>query len=198
MYCIGLTGKIGSGKSTVLRYFASLGADIISADDINREITAPKQPILKTIEQHFQTPLITPEGALDRPRLRQLIFNDAKQRLWLEQLLHPLIREEIFQRVQHSQGPYCVIEIPLLLKREDYPYLNRILLIDASESLQIERIMARDHCTYDAALTIINCQKQRPIEENIADDRIENNGDIAQLYQQVRDYHCYYVERNTN
>ena len=128
MFCIALTGTIASGKSTVAQMFAKYSIPVISADAIAKEITRKDAVCYHPIINYFGTSVLIPEtGELDRKRLRTLIFADPKKRVWLESLMHPLIRTIIEQRVLMAESPYCVVEIPLLLDRKLYPYIQRVL-----------------------------------------------------------------------
>jgi dephospho-CoA kinase len=137
MLVVGLTGGIGSGKSTVANMFAALGVSVIDADVISREITQSGKPAFNSIIKHFGERLILPDGKLDRSQLRDIIFEDPKQRLWLENLTHPLIRDEMSRQIKNITAPYCIAVIPLLLEVEFYSFINRILVVDASEQKQI-------------------------------------------------------------
>lgn len=195
MYCIGLTGTIASGKSTAARFFENQGIEILNADQIAKTLTQPGQPALEKIHKHFGDQIMLENGHLDRRKLRHLIFTDSKERLWLEQLLHPMIRQEIAERVQQSRSSYSVVEIPLLMSREHYPYVNRVLLITTDRATQIYRLMERDHCTKVHALEILNAQ---PSEENyraLADDIAINDGDIKTFEHQLLKLHRDYLKR---
>jgi len=193
-FLVGLTGNIASGKSAVAAQFATLGIDVISADQIAKALTARQEPAFYKIIDHFGTSILTTEGELDRRLLRQLIFNDATERLWLESLLHPLIRQAIRKEAQKCQSPYGLIEIPLIPDKAHYPYLNRILLVVANQDLQIARIMARDNCSKEHALAILATQADEKKHRLIADDVLINNGSIEQLQQQVKALHERYLQ----
>src|SRR6185437_11255956 len=157
-YIIGLTGGIGSGKSTVAALFKEYGIELIDADLIAREAVSPQSPALKKIAKRFGERLIDADGSLNRRALREIIFQDQPSRIWLEALLHPLIRDEIIKRSKAAKSPYCITVIPLLKLREDYPILNRILVVDAPESLQISRIQKRDQVEEAQAKAIVDSQ----------------------------------------
>lgn len=193
MFCIGLTGTIGSGKSTVAQLFQTLGIDIISADKISRSLTIPGQPALEEIRQHFGADITNKEGELDRRKLRKLIFTNPTERQWLENLLHPLIRQGIEAKINKAKGPYLIIEIPLLLSRENYPYLNRILLVIAEPETQIQRIMTRDKITREQAIKMLDTQPANQLRINLADDLIHNQGSLEELTQQVETLHIKYL-----
>lgn len=194
MYCIGLTGAIGSGKSTVASLFAERGIEIISADHIARQLVEKDQPALQQIVEHFGSHLLTAEGNLDRRQLRERIVLDQPARLWLENLLHPLIRTVIENQVQACKSPYSMVEIPLLTNKTDYPYLNRILLVTADENIQIARIMARDHCSQQQAAALLNTTHHLDgVRKALADDMIVNNTSLDQLQMQVEKLHEFYT-----
>ncbi len=196
MYCIGLTGTIASGKSTIAHYFQHLGIDMISADQIARQLVTPGTTAFTCIINHFGHELLTSTGELNRKALRELIINDARQRQWLEQLLHPLIRKKIQQAVARCTSAYCIIEIPLLINKQDYPYLNRILLVLADKDTQIARIMTRDNATHDAACAILaTTQHLDEQRKAIADDIIMNNTSIQDLNIQLTQLHTLYLRQ---
>ncbi|KTD20684.1 dephospho-CoA kinase [Legionella londiniensis] len=194
MYTIALTGNIASGKSTVARQFAKLGITIIDADQISKELTSKNQPAAKEIVQHFGRSVLNESGEINRAELRKIIFNYPQERKWLEELLHPLIRKEIKQQVQTAQGPYCIIEIPLLPKRSDYPYLNRILFIKAPKDLQLKRIEKRDHCPKEEALKILQAQACEEKHLAHADDVLHNDGSLEELRMKVINLHAKYLK----
>ncbi|KTD64065.1 dephospho-CoA kinase [Legionella spiritensis] len=193
MFCIGLTGNIASGKSTAIKHFQSLGIPVIVADDVAREITARGQPVLEEIKRRIGPSVITAQGDLDRGKLRRIIVSDEKQRLWLENLLHPLIRQRIEQKISEVKGPYCVIEIPLLLNKEDYSYLNRILAILVDDKTLIARVMSRDQHSRDFAAAILALQPDENARRRIADDIIENNGSVEEFKKAINGLHQQYL-----
>jgi dephospho-CoA kinase len=194
MYCVGLTGNIGSGKSTVSHFFKEAGIEVINADEAARELTAVNQPALKEIKNHFGHSIIKPSGELNRSALREVIFKDSNQRVWLEQLLHPLIRQGLQNKIKESQSPYTVIEIPLLNKRSDYPYLDRILLVIASFKQQIARIMHRDQNSLEQTLAILATQPDNSVLRGFADDIIANNGSLTDLEKKIKNLHQQYLQ----
>jgi len=195
MYCIGLTGTIASGKSTVAAHFAKLGIDVINADHIARALVEPDQPAFQQILHHFGKSVLTADGNLNRRHLRELIVNHANERLWLENLLHPLIREQIQHDIGHCKSPYCVIEIPLLTDKSSYPYLNRVLLVTANAEQQVTRLMARDHSSREQASALLattraDVDKRRAI----ADDVLINDGTVKALQNKVALLHRQYLK----
>lgn len=194
MYCVGLTGNIASGKSTVSRFFKEHGIAVISADETARELTAANQPALITIAEHFGQSVIQSTGELNRFALREMIFKDPKQRLWLEQLLHPLIRQLIQEKIRRSAGPYVVIEIPLLNRRSDYPYLDRVLLIVADYEQKVTRVMERDRSTQEQAEAILAIQVNETTHREFADDIVNNDGSLNDLAKKVKFLHQQYLQ----
>lgn len=196
-YCVGLTGTTASGKSTVAAEFARLGIDIVSADAIAKELTAKGEPALDAILHHFGPCILTQEGELNRSQMRDFIFNDDAQRQWLENLLHPLIRKQIKLKIQSSQSPYCIIEIPLLKDRKEYPYLNRVLLVEAGAKQQAMRLMARDNSNRKMALNILAAQVEKHCHRSLADDTLMNRGSLESLHQKVHALHELYIQLAT-
>lgn len=193
MFCVGLTGTIGSGKSTVNQLFQALGVHTISADSVSKSLTLPGQPALEQIQHHFGDDIIHPDGHLNRARLREHIFKEPQARQWLEDLLHPLIRKAIENEIAQSTGPYVVIEIPLLLSREHYPYLNKVLLVLAESTTQIERIILRDGVSREQAIAIIDSQPHNQSRIKLADDLIHNQGSVEALSKRVTELHQNYL-----
>ena len=193
MYCIGLTGNIATGKTAALQCFADLGITTISADAIARNITESDATVLQAIRGYFGSGVFTPSGELDRRALRKIVFNNQEKRLWLEKLLHPLIKAQIQVEIARAKPPYCVIEIPLLFKREDFPYINRILLITTDKTTQLARIMKRDHCTEKEAADVINTQPSEAARKKIADDILVNNQSNELLRDSIYKLHDQYV-----
>ena len=198
MYCIGLTGTIASGKSTVAALFATLGIDVINADHIAKALVNRDQPALQDIVNHFGKSVLRVNGELNRRHLRELIVNHPQERLWLEELLHPLIREQIQHSIGHCKSPYCIIEIPLLTDKSNYPYLNRILLVLADHEQQITRIMDRDHSTREQACAILATtfadENKRRL---IADDVLVNDETVEALREKVNVLHAQYLSLPT-
>ena len=193
MLVIGLTGGIGSGKSTVAQLFAERGVPIVDADVIAREITQPNTPAWTKIIHYFGKTILLENNALDRTKLRHLIFNDPDQRLWLENLLHPLIRKEIEQRINEMTAPYCIAVIPLLIEVKPYAFINRILVVDVPHALQIERVAIRDKSEKSHIDAILKTQISRQQRLAHADDIITNDGTLTDLIPQVETLHQRYL-----
>lgn len=193
VYCVGLIGNIASGKTTVARFFQELGSEIISADKISRQLTAKNEAGFHEIIKHFGKSVIQSDGELNRRHLREVIFKHKEERRWLENLLHPMIREQIKNRLNEVESPYCLIEIPLFSSKENYDYLNRILLVKANPDDQITRFIARDKGTKEDALAILSSQTSLDQHLALADDIIENTGSLEELRQQVFQLHKHYL-----
>lgn len=194
MLKIALTGGIGSGKSTVAKLFADLGVDVIDADSIAHQLVTSGKPALKLIVDHFGTKFLDKNGKLDRKQLRELIFHDAKQKKWLEQLLHPLIYQEMEKRINKVKSPYCILVIPLLFETACPKFVDRVLVIDTKEELQIQRIIKRDKLPIEEINLIISAQASRETRLQQADDIIINNGSLANLKEQVKKLHQKYID----
>ncbi|MFY7697618.1 MAG: dephospho-CoA kinase [Legionella sp.] len=193
IYSVALTGGIASGKSSVTDEFAKLGVPIISADSIAKELTKQKTSTFKKIVAHFGLTIVNSSGELNRRRLRQIIFSQPQERCWLENLLHPLIRENIEAQIKTKTSTYCIIEIPLLNNKTHYPYLDRILLIKANKTQRLQRIMTRDNCSKEDALAIIAAQIDEQSLDAIADDILTNDFSIKEIESQVILLHQRYL-----
>ncbi len=193
MLVIGLTGGIGSGKSTIAELFQQQGIEIIDADLISRELVEPGQPALTAIVEHFGEKLIDQRGQLKRTDLREIVFNDAKERHWLEQLLHPLIKDLLQQRIANFASAYCMLMSPLLLETEQKNLVDRILVVDVSKETQIERTIKRDISSRKTIEAIVASQIDRDKRLEIADDIIDNDNDTTHLLQEVKKLHQLYL-----
>jgi len=198
MMVVGLTGGIGSGKSTVADLFAKHHVPIIDADQIARDLTQPNQHALGLIVAHFGSPILNLDGTLDRRQLRTLIFNDTAARRWLESLLHPLIEDEIKNKIKSLSANYCIAVIPLLLEVGPYPFIDRILVIDTDPDLQIERVMKRDHLPACDVQAMLNSQINFSERLTRADDIIINRGNLDKLVEQVNLLHEKYIKLSNN
>lgn len=198
MLKIGLTGGIGSGKTAVSNSFTALGAPVIDADKIARDLVEPGKPAYQAIVKKFGVSFLKKSGQLNRPKLRQRVFAHPNERLWLEALLHPLIREETIRRVTALKTSYCLIVVPLLIETYTQSLakeiIDRILVIDIPLDVQIKRVMMRDKISEDEAKAIINTQVNRQERLQWADDVIENKGSLVQLRDQVAALHEKYLK----
>lgn len=191
---VGLTGGIGSGKSTVAAMFASRGVPVIDADQIAREVVEPGQAALDALVAAFGKEILDDEGRLHRDRLRRRIFRDPEQRARLEGVLHPLIRNRMEQAIAALAGvAYCLVAIPLLVETGQRDLVDRILVVDCPESLQRSRAMARDGRSAAEVEAIMAAQADRPARLEAADDVIVNDADRAALERQVESLHRRYT-----
>lgn len=187
-YRVGLTGGVASGKSAVADLFAGLGVVVADADVAARAVVEPGQPALADVVAAFGADVLDASGQLDRARLRAHVFNDADARRRLEGLLHPPIRAALRDAAEAASGPYVVVAIPLLAEgggRDAYPWLDRILVVDAPVELQRARLIARDGIDAALADRMLAAQADRRQRLAIADDVVVNDGAIAALAPQV-------------
>lgn len=193
VYCVGLTGTMGSGKSTVAQLFSKKGVVIISADNIAKKLTLYSKPAYTAIVSHFGSKVVLPSLELNRTLLRTILIKNAKERKWLEELLHPLIQLEIQDEINACNSAYCIIEIPLLFKKEDFPYLHRIVSVKSPKNLTLARIMQRDNCSYEEALALLSLQEKK-VQESIVDDWIINDKNLKDLEVSVELLHQSYLK----
>jgi len=191
---VGLTGGIGSGKSTVADFFRGLDVPVIDADEIAHALVAPGQPALQEIIAAFGERCIDADGQLDRGWLRDRVFSDAAQRHRLEAILHPKIRIKISALVKTVEAPYCIVVIPLLLETDQLDLVDRVLVVDSSQENQLARVAARDGRSRVEILAIMGVQAPRERRLARADDVISNNGTLDELLAQVRSQHAKYLE----
>ena len=195
---IGLTGGIASGKSSVAQRLAELGVPIIDADESSRLVVAPGQPGLAAVVVRFGADILTATGELDRPALRNRVFSAPEQRIALQAILHPLIRADMERRAGAAAGPYVVMAIPLLVESGDeHDRVDRILVIDVSEEIQVERVMARDGCSMAQAHAILSAQASRDQRLKAADDVLVNSGTVSDLRRSVDALHQRYLSLAT-
>jgi dephospho-CoA kinase len=187
MFVVALTGGIGSGKSEASKIFAELGVPITDIDLISHQLTAANQPLLKVIKAEFGKTYISPEGALNRAAMRQLVFNDDTARAKLNALLHPAIFDEAMRQLAlHAEAAYQILAIPLLFENPNYlPHIKRILLIDCDEITQIERVKQRSQLSEPEIRNIIKAQTPREKRLAQADDVIKNDENIENLRQKI-------------
>jgi dephospho-CoA kinase len=190
---IGLTGGIASGKSTVAQRFVELGIPVIDADESSRTVVASGQPGLAQLTKRFGEGILTADGELDRRALRNLVFADPQLRRDLEAILHPLIRVDMEHRASAAAGPYLVMAIPLLVESGSQGQVDRILVVDVDEDVQLRRVMARDSTTLEQARAILAAQAPRAARLKAADDVIVNSGTISDLRRAVDALHERYL-----
>ena len=191
---VGLTGGIGSGKSAAAEEFARLGATVVDTDAIAHELTGAGGAAVSEIARLFGRAFVDSSGAMNRKRMRDLVFSDAEEKARLEALLHPMIRAESERRIASAAGPYVVLVVPLLVESPGYrARLGRVLVVDCPEALQISRVRQRSGLPEAEVRRIIASQIQRERRLAAADDVIDNSGTIAALQQRVRELHENYL-----
>ncbi|MDH0747949.1 dephospho-CoA kinase [Pseudomonas sp. GD03842] len=192
-WILGLTGGIGSGKSAAAQCFVDLGIHLVDADQAARWVVEPGRPALAQIAEHFGQSVLQADGTLDRAALRELIFQEPQQRVWLEGLLHPLIREEIRAYLARAESPYAILVSPLLLETTQHQMVQRVLVIDVPEAVQIQRTLLRDQTNEAQVRAILNAQASREERLSRADDVIVNDRDPAWLRSEVERLHHFYL-----
>ncbi|MBV1874963.1 MAG: dephospho-CoA kinase [Gammaproteobacteria bacterium] len=193
MLIVGLTGGIGSGKTVASDHFKSLGISIVDADEVSRLVVEPGTPALLQIAAHFGEEILTEDKALDRRKLREIVFNKPEEKRWLESLLHPLIGMETARQLQSSLSPYTIFVSPLLIEIGQYLMTQRILVIDTPEETQVARTVARDDTDSEGVEAIIKTQASRQQRLEKADDVIVNNGSLDALKKEVEALHQHYL-----
>ena len=186
---LGLTGGIGTGKSTVAAEFKNLGICIVNADEGSRAVVEPGKPALSKIASQFGGQIILSDGSLNRAALREIIFNNASKKQWLEELLHPIIRDWIVGHLNDSDSPYVILESPLLLETDQHELVDTILLIDLPVELQLERAGARDANNSKQIQRIIDSQMPREQKISKADWIFDNSGEKAIISLRVNQLH---------
>lgn len=195
-YVIGLTGGIGSGKTTIANLFGELGVSIIDADIVAREAVAPGTKGLLAIKQRFGNSVINHvDNTLDRAALREIIFSNEHEKAWLNQLLHPLIRESIFDQIEKVTTPYCLLVAPLLFENNLHQQVDRTLCIDVTEATQVNRTKQRDGSSEQIIKNIIASQISRKERVSLSEDIIRNdNKTIDELRAEVVNFDKKYTQ----
>lgn len=188
---IGLTGGIASGKSAASNKFSDMGIPVIDADIIAREVVEPKSEGLKQLVNAFGQSILDGEE-LDRSKLRTIVFNDSEKLKQINTILHPLIGDEIRKQVNAVKQHYCIVVIPLLCESSRYDWLDRVLVIDVSKETQIKRLLKRDAITIELANKMLDSQCSRQQRLAIADDILNNEKGLEQLYQHIQSLHLLY------
>jgi dephospho-CoA kinase len=195
IFVVGLTGGIGSGKSAAAEEFARLGAAVVDTDEIARSLTAPGGAATPHIRSLFGDAFLDATGAMDRDAMRRQVFSDPAARQALERLLHPMIREESQRRIVAATTPYVVHVVPLLVESPDYRgRVNRVLVVDAPEEAQVERVRARSGLRMDEVRAIMLSQAPRAERLAAADDVIDNGSTLEALRRQVAGLHAKYLQ----
>jgi len=192
MLIIGLTGGIASGKSTVAEAFHALGIPVYDADVIARDLLRPGSPAYSATVEEFGDAIVDAEGRIMRRRLRDIVFADPERRLVLENILHPRVREALLLAAQQAHDPYCILCVPLLVESGMTDLVNRVLVVDISAELQLKRLCQRDGMTRETAQRMVSAQATREQRLGVADDIIDNNGELAALQHQVQELHQKY------
>lgn len=184
---VGLTGGIGSGKSTVARAFGSLGIGWVDADDVAREVVMPGEPALAAISEHFGHDVLHADGTLNRAALRSIVFDNPAERKWLESVTHPRVRERILVHLERlqRQSPYVLLVSPLLFESGQDKLVDRTVVVDVPVELQLSRTRARDDVSEAQVHAILAAQLPREERLTKANDVIDNSGDHASMMQQV-------------
>ncbi len=192
-FIVGLTGGIGSGKTTVSNFFAELGVNIVDADVIARAVVEPGSEALRKIASHFGEQILLANGELNRALLREKIFKNEQEKLWLNQLMHPLIRNAIIRALANCKGDYCILSAPLLFENKLNAITNRDLVVDVSPDTQIKRTSDRDNVSEQQVEAIIASQISRSERLALADDVIDNDScDLAEIRQKVTELNQHY------
>lgn len=194
MFIVGLTGGIASGKSTVARLFQALGASLIDADEIAREVVMPGQPTLGRLVAVFGEDILDAEGQLNRQRLRQMAFGDPALRRRLDAIMHPAIGLRMQECLRQAEGPYVILMVPLLVETGQHRLVNRVLVVDAPEEMQIERLMDRDGVSREQACQALAAQSDRAQRLAAADDILHNTASPEDLVEPVRRLHQAYLQ----
>jgi dephospho-CoA kinase len=193
VYRVGLTGGIASGKSTAAKFFGGFGIPILDSDQIARDVVEPGQPPLERLVERFGPTILTPDGHLDRPALRDIVFSDPKARADLEALTHPAIGAAMEARSSAAGGPYQILVVPLLVEKNLTSEVDRVLVVDCDEELQLRRLQERDGSTLAAAKAILAAQAPRATRLGFADDVIKNDAGIDAIRDQVAQLHNRYL-----
>ena len=196
MKVIGITGGIGSGKSTVARQFAQSGATVIDMDQIARSLSSPSGAAYDRIVAQFGPSIVENDGTLNRKRIADIVFAEPDQRKKLESILHPLIQQQVKQLIQQSNAQVCIVEIPLLNSRDQFDFIDSIVVVDANPDEQIKRIQVRDSLNKSEIDAIMNAQLDRRARLQLADDVINNTGSLDELAQQVNALIVKYTNNN--
>lgn len=189
-----LTGGVASGKSTAAELFHKRGVPIVDTDDIARRIVEPGMPALDRIVGTFGKAFLSPDGNLDRRKMRAEIFSRHSARKQLEQILHPAIRQEALLEIGKLEAPYCILIVPLFVESDGFIDADRVLVVDVAEDLQLERLLGRDGLSHELAVSMIDAQASREQRLARANDVIDNRGDLESLDAQVDKLHALYLQ----
>lgn len=190
---IGITGGIGSGKTTVANLFSSLGVPVIDADELARQVVTPGQPAYEEIVRLFGPTVVSESGELDRRRLRERVFSNPENRAHIEKIIHPRVYAQMNRQLDRLDVPYAIVVVPLLIETGGRDLVNRVLVVDSPENLQIARTTRRDGTTSAAVEKILSAQMDRTSRLSAADDVIENDASEEALEEAVRELHQKYL-----
>ncbi|GGC81961.1 dephospho-CoA kinase [Undibacterium terreum] len=194
-FTLGLTGGIGSGKTTVANLFADLGASLVDTDLLAHQLTSPSGIAIPDIIRQFGQDFIQQDGAMDRAKMREQVFGHPEEKARLEAILHPLIRSETEKAARAATGSYIIFVVPLLVESGSWKSrVSRVLVVDCPEQTQIQRVMSRNGLSEQQVRAIMAAQVSRETRLQAADDVIANEGDISQISAQVRDLHAKYLK----
>ena len=197
MFIVGLTGGIGSGKTTVSKIFSEFGIDIIDADIIARQILEPGTPALAEVVKRYGNTILSNNSNLNRGKLRSIIFSKPEEKEWLEDITHPEIRHNILRALQYITSPYGILSSPLLFETAQHKLVQRTLTVDISEELQVARSMQRDKANEQDIRAIMRNQIDRQQRLSLSDNIIDNSQNLAHTRQQVSHLHAQYLATNT-
>ncbi|MEE3197508.1 MAG: dephospho-CoA kinase [Pseudomonadota bacterium] len=194
MFRIGVTGGIASGKTMIADMFSELGAGVVDTDLVARNVVAPGEEGLRAVSEVFGDRVLNASGELDRALLRNIVFNNAKERDRLEKILHPLIRAQCLVQVNSLQAPYALVVVPLLVETGFAKFVHRVLVVDCLADLQIQRLMGRDQLKQSDAQAMLDAQVNRTTRLKVANDVLDNNGSPDQARIKVGKLHSKYLK----
>ncbi len=194
-FVVGVTGGIGSGKTTVCNLFNELfNIPIVDADLISREVVKKQKPALKALVKEFGDIILDGVGELNRPKMKELVFSHPDKREILEAIVHPAVRKEMKLQINQVSANYCLLSVPLIAESDNKSMFDRILVVDCEEKIQLERVGSRDQLAKETIIAIMKAQSSRKERLAIADDVIINNGPSTNLNEQVLLLHCLYQD----
>ena len=194
MFKVGITGGIGTGKSTVTDAFAGLGIKIVDTDELARKAVALGSPALAKIAIHFGDSILLDDGNLNRAKLRNIVFVNPQEKQWLESVIHPTVRTQTETELNSARSPYAILSSPLLIETDNLSMVNRVVVIDVPEELQVQRAASRDRAKTQQIRNIMSNQIPRAKRLEYADDIIDNSGSVANTLEQVEHLHESYLK----
>lgn len=194
MWVLGVTGGIGSGKTTVTNLFAAYGIVVVDADLIARSVMEPGSTALTAVSERYGPEALLADGNLNRRWLRERVFSDPAEKTWLNQLTHPLIRQQLLEQLEQAGSPYVILSAPLLIENQLTTLCDRVLVVDVSPAIQRERASARDQVSAEQVDAIMRAQASQQERRAAADDIIDNDGPQQELAPQVQHLHELYLK----